>query len=313
MLETLAHSRPDITICDWRHDFWLARRLVPPRCSVSIVRCQQLFGYRRLSTHLPDKFAANPARLSPWLVEKGLRPLRTLRELYLDDVVVVPSIPELDPPSIHPSRYDECRVVYPGPLSFFDHSTPSREVRAWITRQRIDGRKILLVTLGTVWGDEYLEEFASYFGAQTFATLMVVMHPEIRRRLNARGHRHLLAIDFSPLLPLMRAVDIVMHHAGQATSLTTLLARKPALILPSGHCDREDTAIRLERLACGRRLSERSLRRGVDIVPLMREMLESVPVRRATARMAARIGAHLRSVGVGAVLNAIAESYHAKR
>jgi UDP:flavonoid glycosyltransferase YjiC (YdhE family) len=45
---------------------------------------------------------------------------------------------------------------------------------------------------------------------------------------------------------------------------TVLLAGKPSLTLPSGQYDREDNALRLEDLACGRHLGHDFFRNGLD-------------------------------------------------
>jgi UDP:flavonoid glycosyltransferase YjiC (YdhE family) len=45
---------------------------------------------------------------------------------------------------------------------------------------------------------------------------------------------------------------------------TVLLAGKPSLTLPTGQYDREDNALRLEDLGCGRHLGHDFFRHGLD-------------------------------------------------
>ncbi|MGZ8981892.1 MAG: glycosyltransferase [Burkholderiaceae bacterium] len=305
MVQIIKSFSPDITVCDWRDDFWLATRVRVPRCTVSIVRCEQFLGYRRRATQLTQKFPASATRESDWLSRQGARRIRSLRELLRADVMVVPSIPDLDPPPQRlADRYAGSRFVYTGPLSVGADGPLPAPLQRWIDKQ---ARPLLLVTLGTAWGDHLWEPLGRHLRERGIAALLNIPREETRRRLAHLAGSHVRIVGFSPLLTLMRASDVVMHHCGHATALLALLAGKPAITVPTGDYDREDNAIRLEALGCSRRLRPQELARGIDIGAVVQHMHHSASIRRATRVMQQRVQRQMAEHGAQAALDAISE------
>jgi len=109
-----------------------------------------------------------------------------------------------------------------------------------------------------------------------FATVMVIPQEEVRGLLGQMCGSRFQVIHLTDLVELIQYVDVVMHHCGHATLQAVLLAGKPAITLPSGEYDREDNALRLEELACGRHLGHDFFRSGLNpgaISAVVKEML----------------------------------------
>jgi UDP:flavonoid glycosyltransferase YjiC (YdhE family) len=313
MLSLLREVQPDVVVCDWRKDLWLATQVMRPRCTVSILRCEQFIGYRRLSTHLPNKFPGHWPGTS-WLERHGLRRLRRVRELYRADVMVVPSLPELDPPPPHLHlHYPRSRFVYTGPLTIDAEGPLPAPVTRWLAARRRERRRVLLVTLGTAVGAPLHRRFAAHLQRHSLATLMTVPDERLRAELAAHSSEDLLLVGFSPLLSLMRTADVIMHHGGHATSLLAALSGRPTLTVPTFEYDREDMAIRLERLGCNARLSARSFAAGLDLEGLIGSLVEDRRMARSAALLARRAAAQSRRAGAAAALDAITSHLEATR
>src|SRR5258708_28636711 len=100
MLSVLMDFDPDITVTDWRRDLWLTQEVAPPRCRISILRCEHFAGYVRRSPFLPSQ------HIKYVNTEEEKRFLRLFkrpapadrRPSFGTEVVVGPSTPEFDPP-----------------------------------------------------------------------------------------------------------------------------------------------------------------------------------------------------------------------
>ena len=299
---------PDITVCDWRIDFWLALRGHPPPCTVSILRCEQFLGYERTNRGLPEKFhhtdedwlAELNGLLSPW----GGRPLVDLRELFVADIIAVPSIPQMDPPpAVDELRYSQSKIVYTGPLFHDEHASMEEpEVASWISRMRRERRPIVAVTTGTSWGSHVYAQLAHCCKDAEWATAMVVPDRSLLDSLRESATERLMLVGYTALLPLFRSCDLVLHHCGHATCLIALLAGKPALVLPSGEYDREDNAVRLECLSCGLRIGPE-----VGLSEAIEQMTHDPHVRGRTESVSRLVRRQMASHGAKAVVQAAGE------
>jgi UDP:flavonoid glycosyltransferase YjiC (YdhE family) len=95
-------------------------------------------------------------------------------------------------------------------------------------------------------------------------------------------------------------VDVVVHHCGHGTLHTALLAGKPSLTLPSGHYDREDNALRLQDLDCGRHLDAAVLRKGGDAVAfstVVTELLTDSAIQKGVAAIASIVADYVDTRG----------------
>jgi UDP:flavonoid glycosyltransferase YjiC (YdhE family) len=265
----LERHQPDVTICDWSKDVWLALQAWRPACRVSILRCELLFGYRRRNLFLPDKFPFETVGLLDWLngclSEMGLERIADWRDLCRAEIIVVPSIPEIDPlPARVRDHYPESTFVYSGPLLLQVGSPTSESLREWIASSQREGAPVILVTLGTAWGAKIYEALADCLERTEFAVIMVIPEDHERHHLQQRNGPRFQAVGLIDLRDLAERVDLVVHHCGHGTLHTVLLAGKPSLTLPTGQYDREDNALRLEDLGCGRHLGDDFFRHGLD-------------------------------------------------
>jgi UDP:flavonoid glycosyltransferase YjiC (YdhE family) len=266
ILET---HQPDVTICDWSKDLWLALQAWRPTCRVSILRCELLFGYQRRNLFLPDKFPFETVGLLDWLndclFQVGLESIADWRDLCRAEIIVLPSIPELDPlPAGIRDHYPESTFVYTGPLLLQVGSPTPESLREWIASCQREGAPVVLVTLGTTWGANIYTILADCLERTEFAVIMVIPEDHERHHLEQRNGPRFQAVGLTDLRDLAEHVDLVVHHCGHGTLQTALLVGKPSLTLPSGEYDREDNALRLEDLGCGRHLGHDFFRNGLD-------------------------------------------------
>jgi UDP:flavonoid glycosyltransferase YjiC (YdhE family) len=265
----LEAEQPDITICDAHIELWWALRGWRPRCSVSILRCELIQGYERRSPLLPDKFMFGReealGEMNSALSSLGLRPLANLHELFGADVVVIPSIPQIDVLSDRVQEYyPDTTFVYSGPLL----PTATKQVpdllTQWLASCRRNGMPILLVTFGTSWGANLYKAFAECLRKTDIAVLMIVTQEKVRTSLEQLNSDRFHVTGFASFHQLVDDADVVLHHGGHGTLHTVLLAAKPSLTLGTGEYDREDNAIRLEELGCSKHLGYDFFRHGFD-------------------------------------------------
>lgn len=267
--EILQTYQPDVTICDWNKSLWLALQAWRPACRVSILRCELLYGYQRRNLSLPDKFPFETVgvldRINTHLSRIGLEPLADWRDLCRAEIIVVPGIPEIDPlPVGVQDHYPEATFVRTGPLLLQLGGRTSTSLREWIASCRRNGDPVILVTLGTVWETSIYTALADCLQRTEFAVVMVVPDDDQRHQLERRNGRRFQAIGITDLRDLAERVDLVVHHCGHGTVHTVLLAGKPSLTISSGQYDREDNALRLEDLGCGRHLGHDFFSNGLD-------------------------------------------------
>ncbi len=265
----LEMHEPDVTICDWSTNLWLGLRAWRPACRVSILRCELLFGYQRRNPFLPDKFPFETEGLldglNACLSQIGLERIADWRDLCRAEIIVVPSIPEIDPlPEGVRDHYPESTFVYTGPLLLQVGSPTPEWLQEWIASSQRKGAPVILVTLGTTWGANIYTALADCLERTEFAVIMVIPDDHERHHLEHRNGPRFQAVGLTDLRDLAERVDLVVHHCGHGTLHTVLLVGKPSLTLPSGQYDREDNALRLEDLACGRHLGHDFFRLGLD-------------------------------------------------
>jgi UDP:flavonoid glycosyltransferase YjiC (YdhE family) len=274
MVPILQDYKPDITICDASIPLWWAVLVQRPKCRISILRCEFLLGYRRRNLFAFDKFPfADVGPINRVFQQLGMKAIRDRREFCRAEIVAIPSVPEIDPlPEGYQEIYPDTSFVYTGPLLLKSGSPLSNSLRDWLSARRQNGVPILLITLGTAWGSGIYTMLADSLMGNDWAIIMVVPEEEERRSLQERNGPWLQVVGFTDLMELTELVDVVMHHCGHATLQTAVLAGKPSLTLPSGHYDREDNALRLEDLGCGRYLGHDFFRRGLNPAAISAEV-----------------------------------------
>jgi UDP:flavonoid glycosyltransferase YjiC (YdhE family) len=309
LLETY---QPDVTICDWNEQLWYALCSWRPKCRVSILRCEGFLGYERRNPFLVDKFGYDSdletSMMNRRLRQLGVDPVADSRELYAGEVMVLPSIPQIDPlPDRVGESYPSADFVYTGPLLFRDGPPCSEFLKEWLSARRQEGVPIVLVTLGTVWGKRVYKMLADSLERTEYAVVMVVPNDE-RFSLERRNGTRLQVTGFVNLLDLAERVDIIMHHCGHATLHTALIAGKASITLPSGEYDREDNALRLEDLSCGKHLGHDFFRNGFNshaIGTTIRNVLNDIEIQRGVADMSRVVREYVTTRGPGELLRSL--------
>ena len=266
-LACLKLYRPDISICDFQTDLWLALQIYKPPCRISIMRCQTLSAHER-SSRRPKMFLNDAAirSLSNVSCQFGGPAIENSIDLVRGEVILLPSVPQLDPlPEAAEDHYANTAFVYTGPL-FLPIARPVDErLKDWIGSRRREGRPIVLVTLGTLSGtlpklpDSQLISrlyrwIADSLEATEFAVLMVVPEKTDVAGLQERHGRDFQLTGLTDIQELAACADVVIHHGGHGTLQAVLLAGKPSVIVTTQSYAREDYSLRLEELCCGRYL-----------------------------------------------------------
>lgn len=307
--------QPDITICDWHKLLWCALRSYRPLCRVSILRCETLKGYERMNPLLPDKFQFKDESVLTWINDafktSGLPVVNDLRDLCSSEIVVVPSVPQIDPlpDGVHES-YPNTSFVYTGPLLIPLGLPLSDPIKEWLLLRRQEGMPILLITLGTVWGASLYQTLADCLERIGIAVVMIIPQEKERRLLEVRNGPRFQAIGICNLLELAGYADIVLHHCGHATMHAILLAGKPSIILSSGEQDREDNAVRLEDLSCARYLGQNYFRRGLDgdaFLRLIMAVLRDSNIQRGINDMSQTVKEYVEQHGTREFVHAVAQ------
>jgi UDP:flavonoid glycosyltransferase YjiC (YdhE family) len=162
-----------------------------------------------------------------------------MRELYIRDRILVPSVPEID--SI-PEALAANDIVYVGPLRGRVATTDQSRVSS--AQDEITERRIFFYrTVGP--GTDY-RGFVDAFGDMASRIYIATGNPEITAYLREalRGHSFNIAtfVDVDELAPHLGAGVI---HGGHGVSLTFISAGVPVVILPGSHPERAQNGRRL--------------------------------------------------------------------
>jgi len=316
LLSLCSDFDPDITVCDWAGALQIVQFLAAPRCRLSILRCENFLGNVRLSPYLPNKFAVGPIpRQSTF--GKLLRlfnqpPISDYRLIHGTEIVVVPSLPEFDPPPPDAERnYPNSMFVYTGPLLLDCFDPAPAALQSWVIQERQRGKRIVLVTTGTAWGREFCVNLAKSMDRARFSCIMTISDKKTLQVLKECAHPNLIVVGPSRLQDLISQADAVIHHCGHGTFQSVLLAGKPSITVPSFEFDREDNALRLEDLGCSIHLNDGVLRRGLNIEQLndaVDNVLSDGKIAAATACMSRKVSAFTAERGPGYVLKILEEN-----
>jgi UDP:flavonoid glycosyltransferase YjiC (YdhE family) len=331
MKSILNELKPDITINDWCLDFWFAlqnkkqprypflsrfaKKDWQPKCRVSIMRCEVLLGYARRNFLMPDKWGFENGKWTTYangiLRYMKAAPVSDGREIGNAEVIVLPSIPAIDPlPENVSNFYPNAHFVYTGPLLLPIEAPISPTLEDWLLTRRKEGIPIVLITLGTVWAHSLYRLLAACFEDSQFAVVMVVPNKSERDFLEQKNGSRFHATDLVDLLALARQVDVVIHHCGHATLQTVLLAGKPAISLPSGEYDREDNAFRLEDLNCIRHLGLSFFKKGLqpkEIQNAVKQVLHDSTIRAGVAAMSQTLQGYVEKKGIQDFVKAVSD------
>jgi UDP:flavonoid glycosyltransferase YjiC (YdhE family) len=278
-LRALTEAAPQIMVVDYDPLTWTLLKVLKPPCNISILRAELLLHYVRCNAFLPDKFGfedGSATRRSNMLLEQhGVSPVDDVRRLYAGDIVVIPSIPELDPISdLTRAEYPNTTFIYSGPLCMRSQPPLPQTFLDWCGTQRRADRPVILITLGTVWGHRIVGDLVDGLLRPDLAVVATAPNAQIAAILSAKRNDRLFVIGFADVYAIAQKVDLVVHHCGHATMQLVLLAEKPSITLPSGEYDREDNAWRLETLGCSRHLGHDFFRRSLGSSAVAHEALK---------------------------------------
>lgn len=288
-----------------------------PPCQIAIYRFEQFLGYERRNLFLPDQPSMEPGhllnRINAQRTQLRLPAASSEMELWKADIVVVPGVPQFDPlPQKMLEACPNTTFVYTGPLLSPEAEEIPAALQEWLTLNRSRGTPIVLITLGTLWGASVYRKLVDCFAAGEFAVVMVVPQERQRRELEKVDQPWLRVSAFTGLLGLARCVDLIIHHGGHGTLSVALLAGKPSLTLPCGEYDREDNALRLEDLDCGRHLGHDFFRHGIHrraMIQAMTDILGRSDIRRGVEGMSRVMNHYVQTRGAGALEEALTRHF----
>jgi len=315
MLQVLQEVKPDISICDWRRDYWLAQRLVPPPCQISILRSENFFGYQRQSPFMPilQHVAGVDPEENRLLREFNRAPISDPRQLFQTNVIVIPSLPEFDPLSNETRKiYESSEIIYTGPLysEYFD-AAPCH-LREWAESERRCGRPVVLVTTGTCWGRDFCLSLMRSMHRAQFSAILAIPKQKTRMEIERHAQPHLFIVEGAQLSALLPECDVVIHHCGHGTFQSVVLAGKPSITIPSYEYDREESALRLQELKCSIHLTDSLYRYGLQIEQLnetIGRMLNDQEIAAATQRMSNTIRSFMAQRGTSYVLKVLEQKH----
>ncbi len=240
-LDVVHQFRPDVLI----GDVWLPTSIVGRLTGLPVVQIvrsathpagPQLVWWRAVPpvVHPPEIASVfNPA-LAQW----GLPPIRRAENLLDGDLILIPSIPELDP---LPTGAE--RSHYVGPLI---RSAASGQVEPeWMTTLPED-RPIIYVTVGggsdAVRGLDLLPFWEKVFAGADWEVVISTGGKPVPRRQYHNMH----VFSWLPGAAMVARADVVLFHGGYGTMMETIRAGVPSVVLPF-HTEQEGNGRRLEQ------------------------------------------------------------------
>jgi UDP:flavonoid glycosyltransferase YjiC (YdhE family) len=243
--------RPDVLV----GDAWLLTSIVGRLAGLPVVQivraaahpaCPQLVWWRALPPQVRSPDVApifNPA-LEQW----GLPPIRRAEDLLDGDLLLVPSIPELDP--LPP---DVERTHYVGPLARptlrpAQGTAPGGgRVSDWLAALPRD-RPVVYVTVGggsdSVRGLNLLPLWEAAFAGTGWEVVVSTGGQPVPRRWRRGGN--LRVFPWVPGAEMVARADGILFHGGYGTMMETVRAGVPSVVLPF-HTEQEGNGRRLER------------------------------------------------------------------
>jgi len=250
-LDIVNRFHPDVLV----GDAWLLTSIVGRRAGLPVVQiirsaappaCPQLVWWRDVPSQVrsPDIAPVFNLALEQW----GLPPIQRAEDLLDGDLLLVPSIPELDP--LPP---DVERTHYVGPLVRLtqdDERAPD-----WLAALPHD-RPVVYVTVGggsdAVRRLNLLPFWEATFAGTDWEVVISTGGRPAPRRWQRRGN--LRAFSWVPGAPMIARADAVLFHGGYGTMMETVQAGVPSVVLPF-HTEQECNGRRLQQNGAARVLA----------------------------------------------------------
>jgi UDP:flavonoid glycosyltransferase YjiC (YdhE family) len=242
---------PDILI----GDAWLLASIVGRLAGLPVVQvirsaahpaCPELVWWRDVPSQIrsPDITPVfNPA-LEQW----GLPPIERAEDLLDGDLLVIPSIPELDP---LPAAVE--RSHYIGPLTRLGAS--STRTTEWLEALPSDC-PIVYVTVGggsdSVRGLDLLPFWEAAFSGTDWTVVVSTGGRPVPRRYERQGN--LRVFSWVPGAAVIARADVVLFHGGYGTMMETVRFGVPSVVIPF-HTEQESNGRRLQQSGAARVLA----------------------------------------------------------
>jgi UDP:flavonoid glycosyltransferase YjiC (YdhE family) len=247
-LDIVNRFRPHVLISD----AWLLTSIVGRRAELPVIQIirsaahpasPQLVWWRDIPSQIcsPD---ITPV-FNPVLEQWGLPGIRRAEDLLDGDLLLIPSIPELDP--LPP---DVKRSHYIGPLT--QSGQDSAHLPDWLVAVPRD-RPIIYITVGggsnSVRGLRLLPSWKAAFAETDWTVIISTGGRPVPRRWQREGN--LQAFAWVPGTAMIARADVVLFHGGYGTMMESIACGKPSITTPF-HSEQEGNGRRLEQLGCGR-------------------------------------------------------------
>ena len=243
------------------------------------------------------------ARVSPMWEAAGLAPDSyggIYRGLYLDPCP--PSLGDVDAEVPAAAGAQRIRPEVPG--------NPAAALPEWA--RDLGSRPVVYVSLGTAPQFNQPASFTPLLAGLALAEVEVVVTVSRLHDPSALGELPptVHVEQWLPLAPLLERCDAVVCHAGTGTTLASLAAGLPLVLVPQG-ADQFDNAHACQRAGAARvlhgdQVTPEAVREAIDAV-----LPDASPARTAARRLAAEIAAMPSSTEVAQTLAAFAERAHA--
>lgn len=258
-LSVVNRFRPNVLV----GDVWLLTSIVGRLAGLPVVQiiraaahpaCPQLVWWRALPPQVrsPDITSVFNSVLEQW----ELPLIRRAEDLLDGDMLLVPSIPELDP--LPP---DVERTHYVGPLvrSALRQAQGTAQggarVPDWLAALPCD-RPVVYVTVGggsdSVRGLNLLPLWKAAFAGTGWEVVVSTGGRPVSRRWRQLGN--LRVFPWVPGTAMVARADVVLFHGGYGTMMETVRAGVPSVVLPF-HTEQEGNGRRLQQSGAARVLA----------------------------------------------------------
>jgi len=240
-LDVVNRFHPDVLI----GDVWLLTSIVGRLAGLPVVQIvrsaahpadPQLVWWRDVPPQIQSPDVASV--FNPALTQWDLPPIRRAEDLLDGDLILVPSIPELDP---LPTGAE--RSHYVGPLI---RSAASGQTEPDWMATLPEERPIIYVTVGggsdAVRGLDVTPFWEEAFAGTDWEVVVSTGGQPAPRR----QYRNMRVFSWLPGAAMVARADVVLFHGGYGTMMETVRAGVPSVVLPF-HTEQEGNGRRLEQ------------------------------------------------------------------
>jgi len=243
----IENFKPDVLVGDTHFLTYLLGK----KYSLPVIQVTRLQGYPPKPDFLwwdqADAPVLPPDALKPFeqvLDKMAIGSVTKVEDLLAGDRYLIPANKELEPVRRGNNSLFYCgSLVEPvnssGRIPFFQMESDSPKIYVTIGGGAERGQM-----------ETFFQQILSVFD-QSDCRVLVSTAGKIPAKKYKGLSANVLFVDWVDGVTAIRQSDLVMHHGGYATTMETLLAKKPALVIPS-HSEQEGNGRRLEQLEVGK-------------------------------------------------------------